>query len=330
MMRKIIIKTLIVFFIIFALLALLSIRKIPETVNYGASYSVYHSHELGLDWKKTFDAIIHELGVRKFRFSAHWPLTEPADGVFNWTELDYQISEAEKTGSKVTLAVGRRLPGWPECHEPEWVKELDDETKRGRVLRYVEAVVTRYKDSSAIERWQVENEPFLTLFARHHCQDFLDKEFLQKEIDLVRSIDPNREILVTDSGELSLWHQAYNMGDVFGTSLYVYVWNHTLGPIRYPITPAFFRIKRNIIELINPNKETLLIELSLEPWLLQPIIDTPIETSLSRMDINKFNEILIFAKKAGFDEQYLWGAEWWYFMKEKNHPEFWEKAKEVF
>lgn len=323
-------KISILLIVLVVLLTLLSIRQLPDKIDYGASFSVYHSRELGLDWKKTFNAVLHDLGVRKFRMSAHWPLTEPQDGVFNFTELDYQIKEAEKAGAKVTLAVGRRLPGWPECHEPEWAKNLDDATKQEKVSRYITAVVNRYKDSPAIERWQVENEPFLSMFARHHCGDFHTQDFLDQEVALVKSLDSTRPILVTDSGELSLWHHAYNSGDMFGTSVYIYVWNHKIGPMRYPITPGFFRIKRNIIELINGPKDSVLIELSLEPWLLQPIIDTPIETSLSRMDIDKFNNILKFAKKTGFKEQYLWGVEWWYFMKEKNHPEFWERGKEIF
>ena len=77
-------------------------------------------------------------------------------------------------------------------------------------------------------------------------------------------------------------------------------------------------------------KKSLLIELSFEPWLIEPIIEASIETQIDKMDMLKFEEILNFAKKTGFDEQYLWGAEWWYFMKNKGHPEYWDRAKEVF
>ena len=75
----------------------------------------------------------------------------------------------------------------------------------------------------------------------------------------------------------------------------------------------------------------IVIELSGEPWLLQPIVDTSIDVQLQRMGIDKFNEMLSFSSYTSFDTFYLWGGEWWYWMKEKqNHPEFWDRAKEIF
>ena len=63
---------------------------------YGVSFSRFHSDELKLDWKKTYLAILDDLKVRRLRLTAHWPLTEPKDGVYNFSELDFQIKEAEK------------------------------------------------------------------------------------------------------------------------------------------------------------------------------------------------------------------------------------------
>lgn len=327
-MKKNILLVIIVVFLIG--IYVFSIRPIPERVNYGVSFSVLHSNELKLDWKKVYDAILKDLEVKKLRLSAHWPMIEPTRGDFNWSEMDYQIQMAEKYNTQVIFSVGRRLPGWPECHEPTWAYSLNKEEKRAALLEYITQTIKRYKDSSAIKYWQVENEPFLTRYATYHCADFLDMEFLQKEIALVRSLDPDRQIIVTDSGEVSLWYKAYKSGDLFGTTMYLYVWNHYFGPIRYPIPPAFFRFKRNIVEQIYGPKQALLIELSGEPWLLKPIVDTPIDEQLEQMNLDRFNYILNFAQKSGFETQYLWGAEWWYYMKENNHPEFWEKAKEIF
>ena len=328
--KKIIFWFAVILVIIFAILFVFSFAKIPSKITYGVSFSKLHADELGLKWKDVFIASLDDLKIKNFRLSAHWSQTEPKKDVYDFSALDFQMNEARARDVNVILAVGRRLPGWPECHEPSWVSNLSKEQKQIELLEYIEVVVKRYKDYPNLAFWQVENEPFLVHYATGQCGDFFDKDFFDKEIALVRSLDPDTKIFITDSGELSLWYQSYNRADTFGTSVYLYVWNHTLGPIRYPIVPAFFRIKHNIIKLFFPNKPAILSELSTEPWLLEAISETPIEIQLSRMDLNKFNNMIEFASQTGFDTQYLWGMEWWYYMKEKNHPEFWNRAKELY
>jgi hypothetical protein len=63
---------------------------------------------------------------------------------------------------------------------------------------------------------------------------------------------------------------------------------------------------------------------------LGPIKDAPVELQMERMSTQMFDEIISFANKTGFDEQYLWGVEWWYFMMTKDHPEYWQKAQKLF
>lgn len=318
---------LVIIVIILGIFMLFSASDKPEKLTYGVSFSRFHSDELKLDWKEVYLAILNDLKVKNFRFSAHWPLTEPEEGKFNFTELDFQIKEARKAGASVILAVGRRLPGWPECHEPEWVKGLSQEKKQEKILAFIKKVVERYKNYDNIKYWQIENEPFLTFFSRSACGE-LDEEFLKKEVELVKQLD-KRPVLITDSGEFSTWHKAYQRGDVFGTSIYLYIWNHKLGPLRYPISPVFFRIKKNIINFMYGSKPAIVIELSAEPWLLNPLVETPIDTQLSRMGIEKLNEMIDFSSKTNFDTFYLWGAEWWYWMKLNGHPEYWERAKKL-
>ena len=307
----------------------LSFYDIPSKISYGVSFSKFHSDELGLEWKEVYLAILDDLKVKKLRLGAHWPMIEPSKGKFNFVELDYQMEEARKRGARVILAVGRRLPGWPECHDPDWVKPLSISERQSQTLLYIEAVVRRYRGHESLIYWQVENEPFLRNFSKENCGVFR-KEFLTEEISLVRGLDPSHQILITDSGEISTWREAYSSGDIFGTSVYLYVWTHWLGPIRYPMTPAFFRAKRNFTELIYGGKPAILIELSTEPWLLKPIVDTDMSIIEERMSMEKFNNTISFAKKTSFREQYLWGAEWWYWMKIKDREEYWQRAKEIF
>ncbi len=323
---KILVIILVAILVVFAL----SFRKIPEKITYGVSFSKFHSDELKLDWKETYLAILDDLKVKHLRFSAHWPNTEPEKGKYNFSELDFQMAEAEARGADVILAVGRRLPGWPECHEPDWAKKLSVEKKQEELLKYIETVVGRYKELKSLKYWQVENEPFLGFFSRSSC-GALDEAFLDKEITLVKKLDPVHPVLLTDSGEFGTWLSAYRKGDIFGTSLYLYIWNRKFNlPFRYPILPAFFRFKQNLVNLVLERKPSLIIELSAEPWLLQPITDTPIKTLQERMGLDKFNEMINFARQTGFDTQYLWGAEWWYWMKKQNYPEHWQRAKKLF
>lgn len=310
------------------LLTLLSYRAAPENIEYGASFSKFFSDELGLDWKKVYIAALDDLKIRKFRLTAHWPMIEPRRDVYDFSAMDFQIREATKRDADVILAVGRRLPRWPECHTPTWVGYMAWDEQKMEIRQYITAVVDRYKDEKVISHWQVENEPYLSRFAPEICGP-LDEEFLKEEIALVKSLDPSRPVLVTDSGNLGLWYKPYRLGDAFGTSLYIYFWNPEFGQFKTKWPAAFYRVKANLMRLFE-DKPIYLIELSAEPWLVEPVTAVDVETQLERMDVEKFDEIIVYARKTNFDVQYLWGIEWWYWMKEKGHPEFWGYAKTLF
>lgn len=316
-------------FCVAIILVWLAYKPVPPEITYGMSFNTPYARELGLDWQKTYDAILNDLQVRHLRLAAHWPMVEPQPNQFNFAELDYQIARAEATGAEVILAVGRRLPRWPECHVPGWAREYTWEAQQAEILEYIEQVVTRYQDSSAVTMWQVENEPFLEVFAYEHCGE-TDETFLRSEVALVRSLDSTRPILVTDSGNLGTWAGAWRNGDVFGTSVYVHFWNPELGQFRTILPPWFYRVKEKLMTLRYGAQESLLIELSAEPWLIAPIVETDIETQFSRMNLEKFEDILVYAERTRFDQQYLWGAEWWYWLRERGHPELWERGRELF
>lgn len=311
------------------LLWLLAQKEVPETITYGMSFNTPYARELGLDWRETYDAILDDLQVRHLRLAAHWPMIEPAANVYNFSELDYQVGRAEDVGATVVLAVGRRLPRWPECHVPKWAAALTTEEFQAAQLEYMEKVVTRYKDNPAVVLWQVENEPFLAVFAFEHCGE-LDETFLDAEIALVRELDPTRDILVTDSGNLGSWRGAYTRGDRFGTSVYVHFWNPELGQFRTVLPPWAYRVKENVVAAVYGKKPTMLIELSAEPWLLEPVTAVPLDVQFTRMNLEKFEDILTYAAATRYETQYLWGAEWWYWLKQQEHPEMWQRGQRLY
>lgn len=311
------------------LLFFLARKEIPEQITYGISFNTPYALELGLDPDEVFDAFVNELGVRTFRLAAHWTLIEPERDVYDFAWLDRQVRRVEEVGGTIVLGVGHRLPRWPECHTPDWARDLTDVERQDELSAYITAVVERYRESPAIVYWQVENEPYLGVFAREHCEP-LDGAFFKKELELVRSLDGTRPLLVTDSGNLGTWSGAYSHGDLFGTSVYVYFWNPELGQFKSILPPWFYRVKENVMSLFYGEKQTLLIELSLEPWLVEPVTNVPIETQFRRMDIEKFREIIEYAKETRYETQYLWGGEWWYWLKEQGYGEMWEEGRTLF
>jgi hypothetical protein len=299
-----------------------------QKIQYGVTFSYPYAHNLGLDWKKVYTESLADLHLPLVRVPVYWNSVEVERGKYNFEDIDFQVNEASKYNAKVTLAIGKRLPRWPECHQPDWVGKLSVEEQQNALLSLVETIVERYYNNPAVATWQVENEAFLSSFGP--CPK-LDVAFFDKELALVKKLDPSRPILVTDSGELSSWVQAGNRGDIFGTTYYRYVYSDVLHRYwtNFYFPSWFYRAKAGFLRLLNPDKKVILAELEAEPWTTKGITNTPIEEQFKTMSLDKFDTITRLAGKTDFSPQYLWGVEWWYWMKEHGHPEFWEKAKQL-
>lgn len=299
----------------------------PGTPAYGVTFSKPYAESLGLDWRGSYRAILDDLGARMLRIPVYWNEVAPESGIFRFDDYDWLVSEAAKRRATVILAVGRKLPRWPECHSPEWASILSEKEQEEKIRDYIITTVNRYKSFSAVVGWQVENEPFLRF---GDCPRF-QKRFLDQEIALVRGLDA-KPIMVTDSGELSLWVPAARRADWFGTTMYRHVWTRWSGYFTYPLPPAFFKVKRVLTELIARPDKMLVIELQAEPWLPeQPPNRFPLEEQLSHMDIERFQSMLEYAQRSGFDTFYLWGTEWWWWLKTKaDRPEIWNAARGLF
>jgi len=306
--------------------------RIPDGIvqQWGVTFSKKYAEELGLPWRAAYVAVLDDLGARKLRIPAYWNEIEPARGVYDFTALDWMLAEAQRREASVTLAVGRRLPRWPECHDPMWLDNADQRRLDTQInadealLDYVRIVVARYRQHPVIERWQIENEPFLSTFGL--CPP-PDPQLLQKEIGLVRSLDA-RPIMVTDSGELSSWIALARYGDVLGVSLYRIVWNRWFGYFYWPLPSSYYRKKAELTRF--HVKDVIITEVQLEPWADRPIREIPLAEQLRHFDEKHFRDTILYAKKTGLPEVYLWGIEWWWWAREQGHPEFWNIAREVF
>lgn len=48
------------------------------------------------------------------------------------------------------------------------------------------------------------------------------------------------------------------------------------------------------------------------------------------MNVEKFEDILVYAENTRYEKQYLWGAEWWYWLHLQGESAMWERGKQLF
>jgi hypothetical protein len=299
-------------------------------VNYSESQAEY----LGLDPAETYSAIIHDLGAKRIKIHVNWNALEKKRHEVDFTSLDAQVKEAEANDVKLVLVIGMKTGRWPECHTPTWFSEIPETERVSEIVRYVSTIVGRYKDSPAIANWQIENEPFLQFGTCPKWYYHPDSTLLQAEIAAVRSLDPHRKIIISESGELSSWTNAAEIADIVGITMYRSSWDATektfgLNPYTF-LTPEFYSAKAAFIETYY-RKPVISIELQAEPWASQGLAEAPLSEQELSMNPDLFKENIEFAKQAGLGGYYFWGAEWWYWMKTKhNQPEIWDEATQLF
>jgi hypothetical protein len=328
---KLLLKIVVVLLILLGLIWLLfnwPVQSKNEDMKFGVSFAHHHAESLELDWRETYLAILDDLKVERMRIAAYWDRIENEDGTYDWSDVDWQVEEAQKRDVDLILAMGIKTPRWPECHIPEFYMENKEE-RENALLKFEEVLVKRYRDYDNIIYWQVENEPFLKFFG--DCpQEAVDSELVDKEIALIKSLDPDREIIVTDSGELSIWWQAAKRADVFGSTLYRVIYKPPFGYVEYPLGPSFFRIKALLARVVTGQKNFIISELQAEPWPKAWILHVSLEEQFKTMNPEMFREIITYTKKTKFEEAYLWGVEWWYWLKTKHDmPEMWEEGRKV-
>ncbi len=319
---------LILVILIIAFFGYLFIGKAPqaEKIVWGVNFSQKQADLLGLSWQENYLALLDDLKVRDLKIIAYWDLVEPELGEYFFEDLDFQVEEAEKRGVKIILVMGRKVPRWPECHLPDWAKDLNEEEQEERILKLIEEIVLRYRDSEVIWAWQVENEPF---FPFGECPE-ITEEFLKEEISLVKSLDLSRPVIISDSGSNRFWFRTARLGDMVSISLYRKVWFKEFNSyVNYPFPSVFYWRKALIIDKFF-DKEVFCGELQAEPWGPVLIYELPFEKHQETMDLKQFRKNIEFAKKTGLNQFYLWGSEWWYWLKTKqNQPEIWEEAKKI-
>jgi hypothetical protein len=313
----------------------------------GTTFSQLQCRYLDLDYRQTFRQIC-QLGFDRIRLCCYWNEIEPRERHFDFKALDWLLEEAERHQIGVILAVGMKVPRWPEFHFPEWLSERY-ETGAGRTsldqrspavadhtLRFVDAVVKHTRHAAAIQYWQIENEPFTHLEITGGR--FLSPNFVKQETELVRRLAlPQQKILLTGSitlpfadfqqDELAL-QECIAAADAVGINVYSKV---PMGQTRYYIEPqpAFWQtLQVWQTRLQQSQKEAWIAEAQAEPWEPNQLVATNgiLHPSSSPQQALALVHQLV---NLNYGAILLWGCEYWYWHRQQGRLFWWEAMQKL-
>ena len=315
------------------------------TPEYGINFSCKRTQHLGQPCAALFARTLDELGVRYVRLSLYWSDVETRPGFYDFRSIDRLLAIADERGVRVTVTIGMKAQRYPEFWFPTWLREAanlapdgypeDNPLVRQALFPYLAAAARHVGAHPAVEALQVENEPFVH-FEGHANGWRIRKEFLVREIEAVRAADPGQHpIAVSHASWLrrdDTWRWIVEQADILAQSVYtkrqrgpwpwLYIFPYRLGPFT-PDLPDQARVAAR------DGGQLWITELQAEPFE-QPTVDIrriPTHEAAS-FSLRWFHKNVRLANRSGATRVYLWGAEWWAYLRDVRHePELWEAAR---
>ena len=181
----------------------------PPRTRVGFTFRPHTAADMGLDPLPALRTLLDELNPDIVRLPVYWSDTEPAEGEFNFSEVDAMLAavaahngQRHARRTRVVLVVGMRNVGDPELFAPTWATDVSGIDASGLAKlsdfwRYLTMSVSRYARSSLLDSWQVENEPFDSSVSPAAGDTAIPAQQLNAEVALVRRLDPNHRVMVT-------------------------------------------------------------------------------------------------------------------------------------
>ena len=344
-------------------------RTLPVTPRVGTklgfNFRLPQAEAFALDPHAALERL-HGMGFQVVRLAALWNRVEPAPRVFDPTSVDWQVEAAVRHGVEVVLSLGPvKNFGYPEFYVPR--HHLPEPLPEGRLItpgthpRLAEAALTvlqrlaeRYRGVSAISAWQVEHEAVDPLGLEHSWR--LGAQFVARELDLVRSLDPSRPVVLNgylpmsgpvsflqrwrtrDQGD-SLAFAAANAG-IVGLDIYPCHGLAAVGSLSLYLDARHAAARRHVGAALQEagrhGRPVMVTEGQAEPW--EAVTEPPSPMSgLATVScppdrlIETYNVCLDAAATVGVQpEAYVfWGTEYWLRRERDGDSTYLESAERV-
>lgn len=302
----------------------------PKPLQLGVSFIPDYAQSLGVDPQQNMDGLLN-IGVEHFRLVSYWSDIEQTPGNYDFSQLDWQFQKAETKGAKITLTLGLRQPRWPECHMPDWAAKESPQQWQPQLQTFIQAVMQRYKNSSALQDYQLENEYFLKGFGI--CTDF-SRQRLVDEYNLVKKTDPEHPVIIGRSNNALGYPAGQPQPDRFSISVYKRVWDAGFSHryLEYPYPAWYYGFIAGFQRIVN-HRDMMIGELQAEAWAPngKSIQDISLAEQNKSLNAKRFDDRIRYGEATGMRQIYLWGAEYWYYRLTVLHdPSLWQVAQKHF
>lgn len=171
----------------------------------------------GLNPEWALNELLSSLQPDLVRLPVYWSVVAPTPDVLDYAGVDGLIKTVQAHNAtkgarqtQVVLVVGARNLVFPDLYLPSWlatgdVHKLEGLLKTTSYHRYLETTFQRYAELPLLYAWQVENEPLDNAPLKQLTDSALSPSLMRSEVDLLQSIDPVHQVVVTTFNSSALW-----------------------------------------------------------------------------------------------------------------------------
>jgi hypothetical protein len=293
-------------------------------MKFGATFSTKQAEHLGLNPETALENLCQSINLDSIRLCAYWDLIEEDRGelIIEW--LNKMINICDQSDVEVVLAIGRKVPRWPEYHEPEWFHKLSEDEQNLAHRAFLTRMSEIYKSDDRIGSFQIENEPF---FSFGHRESQYDIGFIK---NLIRefTIELDKPVITTAPiHKFSLITERYAANKI-GLNYYPTVFNDQFSKYLSFSWPIWlYKLRSKLLTWIDSDLEFFVAELQAEPWGPGTDLESNRNEWQKSITPGKLLKNFESMKSAGFKEIWFWGVEWWLYQQQLHeNPEFIQTA----